>query len=278
MTRSIRTLLMTVAVLMVLAAGTARASSISVATMFRNDEFAQTGNGASLTTVGSFLSLELGSGAANDYDAVTVAFAGSPLSPVSLSQTDPSTFRYQTGFDANQAAMDADFPQTNYVFNATNSVTLAHDSATIAYSSNVYSQSTPFLTGTDYSDLQGMNAANPFTLHFSPFVTGSADASFMFLTIFDLTQNAFVYSANFLPSATTTLVLPGNTLAGGHSFLYELDYSNRVLAGRDQVGFDTRTEGTFTASAPVVPEPGTLTLVGLGVAGLVRRGRRRAAR
>jgi hypothetical protein len=176
--------------------------------------------------------------------------------------------------------MDAAFPFGTYQFSATNGVIT--DTTSYSYTSDDYSRSLPYLTGTDYSNLQGMNSSHPFTFHFSPFVTGNqANFSFIFLTIFDFTLGHFVYDAGFLPATTTSLVLPANTLAPGHSFSYELDFSNRDIVGSPgvvfpaELGFDVRTHGLFSSSS--VPEPSSALLAVLGVAlGLSRAVRRRS--
>jgi hypothetical protein len=271
---------------LLLAAGrseTAQAAMISQVSMFRNNESLQTGDGNSLSPVGSFLSLELDSTVANAYNSVTATYPG-PGSPQSLPQVSPTQFHFQTGFLANQAAMDAAYPFGTYQFSASNGG--PPDTTSFQYAADDYPQSQPFLTGTDYSNLQGMNASNPFTFHFSPFVTGgSANASFIFLTIFDLDLNAFVFIDNFLPATTTSVTLPANTLAPGHHFSYELVFDNRDFVPSPgaqfaaPIGFELRTDGTFT-TASAAPEPASLTLLGIGALGLLGYGwrkRRQAA-
>jgi PEP-CTERM motif len=145
------------------------------------------------------------------------------------------------------------------------------DTASYDYAADDYALSAPFLTGTDFTSLQGMDASKSFTFHFSPDVTGSnATASFIFFTIFDFTKNASVFNAGFLNPSTTSVTLAANTLTGGDLFGYELDFSNRDLVPspgavfQAQLGFDLRTDGTFRAAPAAVPEPSTLALLGVG--------------
>src|SRR5947208_2808963 len=79
--------------------GQARAG-ISFVDMFRNDTFVQTGNGNMITPTGAFFSADLTSTGANDFNAVQLTYPG-PGSPVSLPQTSPTLFHFQTASFAN---------------------------------------------------------------------------------------------------------------------------------------------------------------------------------
>jgi hypothetical protein len=237
-------------------------ASISFVDMFRSDVMTQTGNGNSLTTNGYFLSSDLFSTNANDYNAVQMSYPGP--SSVSLTQTSPTVFTYQTGLLASQAALDTAFPTGAYTYNASGAAGPA--STTINYLLNDYARSTPYLTGTDYSQLQGVNAGLPFNVHFSPFVTGGqASSSFIFFTIFDTTSNTQVLNDSFLAATTTGITIPVGTLTAGQNYTYELIFSNRdTVPSPDaefdaQIGFDLRTSGAFTAAAgAAVPEPSAI--------------------
>ena len=74
--------------------------------------------------------------------------------------------------------------------------------------------------------------------------------------------------------------MPGNTLAFGDNFSYEIDYSNRDLVPspgaifQAQLGFDLRTDGTFSSALAAVPEPSAMLLAACGlVAGWAARRR-----
>ncbi len=260
--------------LFLLAAPAAKAG-VDFVEAFRNLTYSQTGNGNTTTPTGAFYSVDLHSTGAGDFTSATMTFPGA-FSPLLLPVNTPTDFHFQTGLFATKAAMDGTFPTGPYQFNTNPAAT-----TTFPYLADDFPLGAPFLTGTDFVSLQGMNAANPFTLHLSPFTAGpTASSSFIFLNIFDTTLNSFVFSQNFLPSSTTAITLPANTLAFGHNFTYELDYSNRDVkptpntANPATLGFDQRTKGAFS-TASAVPEPGT-ALFGLALLGtaLTRRARR----
>jgi hypothetical protein len=260
-----------------LASPSARAD-ISFVDSFRNVGSRQTGDGNTLTPNGAFFSAELVSTVSDNYTSVQMTYPG-PGSPVSLSQVSPNVYLFQTPGLAGQAAMDAAFPFGTYQFDAANGPAAA---TSYQYTSDDFAQSLPFLTGADYTNLQGMDATKSFTFHLSPFITGNqASSSFIFLTIFDFDANQFVYNAGFLSATTTSVSVAANTLAPGHHFSYELDFSNRDLVPSPgaqfsaQLGFDVRTSGLFASAA--VPEPSALvlSLVGMATASLHHLARRR---
>ena len=261
---------------------TAHAGTISFVDIFKNIDYIQTGNGNTLNSSGAFFSADLNSVGVNDYSNVTMTYPG-PGSPVSLPEfNSPSTdYHYQTTTFATQGDMDASFPTGTYTFDADNT-----DTASLQYSGDDYAQSLAYLTGNDYSNLQGMDPANSFTFNFSPFVTGSnAVFSYVFFTIYDETLGETVYNGGFMSSSTTSVTVPGGTLAFGDTFDYEIDFSNRDIQNGTggefppELGFDTRTDGTFsTEKQPAsVPEPSTIILGGLGLGALAIARRRKIA-
>jgi hypothetical protein len=262
-----------------LCATAAQAQIFSVDT-FRTAEYTQTGNGNSLTLNGYYFSAQLLSVNPNDFSAVQLTYPG-PGSPVSLSVIDPRLFQYQSSLFSNQAGLDAAFPFGTYQFSASNGVVSTPTS--LNYSSDLYPTALPYLTGTNFTDLQGLNAATPTTFDFSSFPTDPlADAQRIDLRIYASPSDNLIYDSGLLASTTASVSLPANTLQAGQSYFYQLNFTNYLgqNAPNSQFGgtvdFDDQTLGAFTtAAAPTVPEPGAATLLGcLSLAGLLVRRRR----
>ena len=266
-----------------LLAGAAQAQ-INFVNMFRSAAYTQTANGNTKTLNGYYFSTSLFSLNGGDFGAVNVSYPG-PTSPQSLIQQTPSYFLYQSGFFPTQAAMDAAYPMGTYAY-TTSGGSKGAASTSYVYAKDDYPQSQPFLTGNDFTSLQGMNAGSAFTFHFSPFATGGKSTeSFLFFTIYDNTIGDFVYDAGFTPATTPSITIGPNTLLASHNYNYELTFSNRDFdsvaspgaAFSAQIGFDYRTTGNFVTAAATAPEPGSLALLlpALGMVGMESRKQRR---
>lgn len=258
-------------------------AQISYVETYKTAQYAQTGNGNSLSLSGYYSAANLYSVNPNAYTSASLTYPG-PGSPLSLSAVSPTEFSYTSPFFASKAAIDAAFPMGTYTFSASNGGPAT--TTALSYTSDDYAQTLPWLTGTDYTALQGMNPNAAFTFHFSPFTTGTqAAASYIFLTVTDLTTNTLVVNDSFLSPSTTSQTVAANTFKAGDQYQYQLIFSNRdfgtvVPPGATfppELGFDFRTTGTFTPAA--VPEPASLALLAQALAvpaliAVVRRARR----
>ena len=260
-----------------------RASDISFVDIFGNIGYQQTDNGNSLANAGDFFSADLNAKVPNPYSSASLAYPGAG-SPQSLTQISPEDYHFQSGSFATLADMEAAYPFGTYSFSGTNGG--GTQTARLNYTADDYAQSNPYLIGTDYTQLQGMDSSQGFTFHFSPFVTGpDATESFIFFTIFDETTNTLVVNDGFLSPATASEFVAGGTFTPGHLYDYELDYSNRDLFACPDfcgaqltpvLGFEVRSDGLFSTAGPAtVPEPQSYAMVlAIGLGFLLTRRRR----
>jgi hypothetical protein len=253
----------------------AQAQQLADAFTFKNVTYAQGGlDGSVISSTGAFFNAGVDLQNPGDFDGVTLTYPGSG-GPQALPQTGPKSFGIGPSF-ASQAAMDAAYPFGDYVLTASNSTTMATDTETLHYTADAYAGNVPALTASSYDALQGVKTSlGMLTLDFnaqdaSPLAT----STFNFFTIFNSPINC-----GFLSPATTSCTIDPQELKPGHTYTYELDFSNRIESSPngvlDGVNFDVRTDGTFTTA---VPEPGVwaLMLLGFGGLGAAMRARRGA--
>lgn len=274
-----RSLVMALAIV-VLTAWPAAAAEIDFVDMFRTEFATQTGDGSTLSTNGFRFDTHLFSSGADPFTGVQL-FVGL----ASHNLTGGPIFTLSSSLFATQTAMDTAFPFGLYEYEATNALS---QSTNFNYTADLYPAAQPFLTGTDFSDLQGMNPAASFTFHLSAFdeALGATGGQLIFFTIFDPATNTVVFEEDFLRTTTTTqIVVPGGTLLPDQLYGYELIYSNRVISSDDPgdamfpalLAFERRTGGRFETGAVPVPGPASWTLMTTGacLAVLVYRRRQR---
>ncbi len=240
-------------------------------------EYQQTGP---LTTslFGTFFAARADMGI-GDFDGGTLVYPG-PSSPRSLT-LDPggALLFFQTPY-IPLATLNSEYGFGDYTFNVSNSVTSDIQSATLSYLQDAYTADIPALTAASFTALQSVNPALSLTLNFNTFTPdAAANDAVTFFTLYDQTANALIINDFGVPSIMNSDTIAANTLIAGHSYTYEIIFSDRI-AGLDVTGglpatqyFDVRTFGDFSVAAVPEPETYAMLLAGLGVLGFVARKR-----
>ena len=155
-------------------------------------------------------------------------------------------------------------------------------SVSVNYTQNAFSSTVPALTPDTYTGLQGLDSTQDFTIGFNTDLPVAASTeNDVFVNIFDAATGTPVFGQGFLPSTTTSLFLPANTLAPDTAYNIQVIFSDRISStsgGIDTtLGFDQDTSASFKTAA-AVPEAATTVSLGLllalGLGGMVITARR----
>jgi hypothetical protein len=255
--------------------------------LFRTGEYTQTGATTVVPSNGGanyFFAANIDVQNASDYD-VNGAQLTLP-SGTSLTMTGPTGsapfIEYTTSSPLlTKADLDSQFPMGDYTLSASNSATGASAAATLTYDGTDFYPSTPTYTAATFNGLANLNAAKGYTFAFAPFMPEITDDTGIFLTITDTTTDTVVYSLEEADTATSFDVGAG-TFKSGDSYIADLDFTNRdeitnpPCVGSDdsqcpslgEIGWDSRTDVSFTAGAGAVPEPSEWVMLMLGFGGL----------
>jgi len=233
-------------------------------------------DGTTVVSTGGFFSARAFLDSASDFDGGTLTYPGAG-SPVALTPASGATLAYSDSA-STMAALNAAYPFGIYSFTVTNSATSATQSGSINYTVAADSLSVPTLTAASFNQLQGLHAGSGFTFDFNAFDQNpNANSALLFLDVTDAYGNDVFSQA--LDPTTTSIFMPGGTLAAGKTYNFDLLFDSRI-EGKDgdlptSIFFDTHTFGAFTTA---VPEPSTWALMILGFASLGAILRRRPAR
>jgi hypothetical protein len=243
--------------------------------VFNNAVYTQTDNNAPTGAPQYFFSIA--ADPANGYTSATATYPGLVGPPLNLPQngTNPVSFNYSSGFFSNLSAVNAAFPTGNYNITATG--TGGSTTAVVPYTTstgpgNLFTSAVPYLT--NYTSLNGSDPTKPIALSYEPFTPapGSTEG-ITFLTVTNAATGAEVFGDEFQSPLQSSSVIPANSLKGSTLYDIELDFSDRV-DGQNQngnfteLGYDVRTEGSFTTGVGAVPEPSTWAMMLLGFAGV----------
>jgi PEP-CTERM motif len=261
---------------LVAAAGASQAQVVN-ADVGINPTFEQTGSTlADVTSTGGFFSARAFVTSSSDFSGGTLTYGG-PGSPQTLSFVPADVALEFTTSNSSFSTLQSLFPAGDYTF----ALSAGNQPATsfgIDYVGGAYSN-TPFIT--NFSALQGLNASKSFTVDLNTYVPGSvANGSSIFFTVSN-SSGTTVFSTGALSDTTTSITIPGGTLAAGGSFTFDLLFDNRI-GGSDSLPpvtqfYDTHTDGSFTTATTAVPEPSTWAMLLMGFVGLGAMIRRRAS-
>jgi hypothetical protein len=195
--------------------------------------------------------------------------SSSSFSPMHLSKSSPTFANYEMTFTF-LAGLDVNFPNSSsYSYNIIGGL-LGNQSASLTPPpSDLFPTAVPFLTGTGYEDLQGMNSSVPLSLTWSGFTpVAGINTPLIFLDITRVSDGQVQFERRG-DNTLNSVLIPAQTLAPGTTYDLDLVYDNRIdTAGAgftnatSEIAFDTRTDVTFTTSA--TPEPSTAALLVIG--------------
>jgi PEP-CTERM motif len=255
---------------LVAAAGIAQAQLVS-ADVGVNPTFEQTGSTlADVTSTGGFFSGRAFVTSPTDFSGGTLTYGG-PGSPQPLSFVPADGALEFSASNSSFSTLQSLFPVGDYTF-ALSAGTQPAASVGIDYEGGAYSN-VPLIT--NFSALQGLNASESFTVDLNTYVPGSvATGSSIFFSVTN-SSGTTVFSTEGLSDTTTSITIPGGTLAAGGSFTFDLLFDNRIGGTAEVNGlpvtltqfYDTHTDGTF-ATAGAVPEPSTWAMLLMGFAGI----------
>jgi hypothetical protein len=234
--------------------------------------YLQTANGQlnPIPNGNTFIS-NVGQSAVGDYTSATLTAPGS-VTPFAMNIS--GTFiSYSQSFNT-QAQMDATFGFGTYTADADGPAGPATSS--LDYVADYY-PGIPQLSGSNFSDLQQIDPSHDFALQWNPLIAGpDVSDSSIILRLFDSTDLAMIVTTS-LAATDTSYLIGANSLVAGHDYGFTLEFANNVRASADRwLSFQQSTSGLFSVPLSAVPEPGTLAMTALGLAGLACRGRRRA--
>lgn len=194
----------------------------------------------------------------------------------------PTVTGYYDTSHASLASLDAMYTTGTYTFTLTNGP-FAGASDTVNFQNPGYSSSIPFITGTSYSSLQGMDPTQSRLITWNTWTSvGDATGRTTYFYLYDMTAGGTLVASQVGSANTnTSYTIAANQLLANRNYRYQLLFgalTQQQTQGPFNPSFATasmymNTIGNFST----VPEPTTMGLLGVGLLALARRRYRRAA-
>ena len=243
----------------------ASAASANVLTyqLFKSETYQQTSNAQPTTPTAFAGAAGLLTSVPSDIGAAQL-FVGASPTPIALNPLFPgsTTWSYSKS-EPSASALNADFPSgTLYGFLISGGTLGSHTTTFSTPAGDLYPLQVPYLNGTGFSHLQGMDSTAPFSFTFDGFGPAAPGAvqALTRLGLYRVSNGQLDY-ANSVTNTATSLNMPANSLQPGTAYMGDLFYSdiliNGVITGQAQIEYDLHTHFTFTTAAP---EPGTAVL------------------
>ncbi len=244
-----------------------------VGELYNNQSYQQTSNTAPSSPFGYFFSVGAFATNGGDYSSATATYPGPaspldlPLSPGSAS-SGGAEFIYNTNYYNTLPDLRNDFPFGTYQMDANGNSGPA--TSVIDYTADYFPSTVPYVL--NFDSLDNYNPADAFVVDFPAFTPNvSASEGYTFFTIWDDTTGDLVFTQDFLDPSTTSLVIPGGTLAAKTQYDFALDFSNR-FDGTDNTnsqftvqGSDREADGSFITGNVPSPAANFQALFGFGL-------------
>jgi len=204
---------------------------------------------------------------------VVPGFSGARL--VDMTLLDNSLFVFRSPTFADPDALAAEFEEGPYAIEAGGPSTSVE--FTVPQLTEVYPGDFPRLTGTTFTDLQGMDPSQPFEFHVTPLpLLAIADRQSMQLFVDDKESGDTAFSGPMPAGDISSVTMPAHLLQPGRTYVWSLYHGNSVDAEHPDLlhgisaSYVFMTQGEFVTA---VPEPATVVLACAGlilVAGRLR--------
>jgi uncharacterized repeat protein (TIGR03803 family) len=161
-------------------------------------------------------------------------------------------FDYNSDYFYTKTAMDDAFPDGVYLLSINQNNVYSQQTLPV---NELYSTSIPAFSPVTWTNLQLLDPGRDITLHWNNFTPSpGVTSAFVFIRILDSSFN-YVFLDSFLPSGTTSDVIPAHTLNFGGAYRLEVLFSDRYDAlhagfgGEAELtsGFENLTYAYFTA-------------------------------